>query len=241
MEITKIHQQSFTSLANPIKPYKIETKLGILDVHEVTKEELQQHNFIRNITNFFSNNFASSSEDPCWLMLKREPKSERSKQLQSYLRKYWRSKIKSNDKNTTLLLAKNKDNKLCGACLSFGYDEVPTAKDTTCYIDSIVVSKKYRGYNVGKSLLEKTLESAQKSFNDVFLTGEKTALGFYKKLGFTKLNVQSKSQKNVIDFIAEDRSDYPYFVSLLTKPLNKFKPRWYNVASPEIEKLNNVI
>ena len=127
----------------------------------------------------------------------------------------------------TLLLVKDKRNKIQGACLSYGYDKIPNTKDTVCYIDSIAVSRAYRGFNIGKILIEKTMESAKNKFTDIFLAGEKQAHGFYKNLGFKSLSAETEEEKKIMDYISKRRSDYPEYVELFTKSLNESEKPWY--------------
>ena len=128
----------------------------------------------------------------------------------------------------TLLLVKDKRNKIQGACLSYGYDRIPNTKGLVCYIDSIAINPVFRGLKIGKMLIEKTLESAQNSFTDAFLTGDRSAYGFYKKLGFEPLSDSIKGQKEVIDFLSKRRNDYPKYIEFFTKPLQNSEKRWYD-------------
>ncbi len=65
------------------------------------------------------------------------------------------------------------------------------------------------------------------------------AEGFYKKLGFSHLNPNDKTQNTVINFIAEDVSDYPKYLSFMTKPLQLNKQRWYIDAAEKIKTITN--
>ena len=143
--------------------------------------------------------------------------------------------LKNDDGNMTLLLAKDKYNKIQGACLSYGYNLTDNCQKYTLYIDSICVNKPFRGFKLGNIMLNKTLKASEKSkFTDVFLTGEKKAAGFYTKNGFAELNPTDKNQKKVINLIAEDRSDYPQYIQLFSKPLKTEQPRWYDKTAQEI-------
>ena len=221
-----ISSTSFTSRNNPVKPFLISTKLGELSCFEIPSEQLLNNKTLNEFSHFFCQNFASLTNDPYWL-------SYNNPQYQNNVAKdfvrYLKSKIINDDGNLTMLVAKDKDGKLQGACLSYGFDEVPYVKNTTCYIDSISVNPEYRGFSVGKKLLENTCEINKNTFTDVFLKGEVLAAGFYKKQGYKKLNSNDAGQKFVADFIKSISGDDLNYLLLFTKPLQPKKPRWYSI------------
>ncbi len=227
MDIHTNSYNSFKSKNFPIQPFAIKTKRGKLRVCEVSGKDLKQERFILNLTKLFCKNFASATNDPNWRKFTNPKTFDFNKTLENFV-KYYRSKIVKADENMTLLLVKDKRNKIQGACLSYGCDSVPDTKEITYYIDSIAVNPAYRGFNVGKMLIEKTLESARNKFTDAFLAGDKTAKKFYESLGFETLNINNHSQKQIIDYVSRRRNDIPDYVELYTKPLQKDKPRWYD-------------
>ncbi len=237
MNIQSCHQKSpqFTSRLNPIKPLTIKTKWGKLMLSEATKNEYTQRGFAEKLSRFFSKNFASNTDDPCWLIYNDKSKKHIKNSMIKTFANDIKSIFKNDDGNMTLLLAKDKHNKIQGACLSFGYNLTDSSNKYTLYIDSICVNNPFRGFKLGKIMLNKTLKANEKSnFTDAFLTGEKKAAGFYTKNGFSELNPTDKNQKKVIDLIAEDRIDYPEYIQLFSKPLKPEQPRWYDKASLEI-------
>ena len=135
MNISINTQLSFQSKANPVMPFIIKTKRGRLNVAEVTQRELSRGGFLENLTKFFCKNFASSTNDPAWKIFTKHNNLNYGEDILHFIR-YYTSKIKYGDENMTLLLAKDKRNKIQGACLSYGYDKFPDAKDKACYIDS---------------------------------------------------------------------------------------------------------
>jgi ribosomal protein S18 acetylase RimI-like enzyme len=238
MQVSTNSNLSFTSKLSPIKPFTINTKNGRLFVSEATKKDFSSRNFCKNLSKFFCQNFASHTKNPDWLIFNNSSHREIRNAILETFSKSIQSKFRDNDNTLTILVARDSHNKIQGACISHGFDEVPASKTTTCYIEDIAVSPKFRGFGVGKILLDKTLKSAQKTFTDVFLTGEALAEGFYRKLGFTHLNPKNKLQKNIIDYLAHERSDFPQYIKFLTKPLQKDKSRWYETSGKEIEKIN---
>ena len=234
MKIGTVSQINFKSKANPISPFIIKTKRGRLNVAEITQRDIKREGFFENLTKFFCKNFASSTEDPTWKIFTRHNSLNYGTDIQHLIR-YYSSKVKYGDENMTLLIAKDKRNKIQGACLSYGYDKIPNAKENVCYIDSIAINPAYRGFKLGKIMIEKTLDSAKNKFTDVFLTGDRVASGFYERLGFKPLDKNDEAQKTVIDYISRRRSDYPNYIELYTKPLREYSERWYNECAKEIK------
>lgn len=223
----------FTSRLCPIKPSVVKTKWGKLTLEEVKPLEIRQKCFFENLATFFGKNFTS----PDWQLFKESTKNPEYKMVKDNFVQNLKALFKNDDGNLTLLVARDKHKKIQGACLSYGYDLVPNSKNYTLYIDSICVNKPYRGYSLGKKMLQKTLNAFSKNsnFSDVFLTGEKNALGFYKKMGFSTFNLSDSNQQKVSKFIALDRFDYPKYVDFLTKPLNPNKERWYNRVAQVVD------
>lgn len=225
---------NFQSKANPITPFVIRTKRGRLNVAEVTHRDMRREGFFESLTKFFCKNFASSTNDPTWKIFSKHNNLNYGEDIKHFIR-YYASKVKNGDENLTLLLAKDKRNKIQGACLSYGYDKIPSAKDKVCYIDSIAINQRYRGFKVGKLMMNKILESAKNVFTDAFVAGDKVANGFYERLGFKALDKNDAAQKAVIDYISRRRSDYPKYIELYTKPLREYSERWYNECVNEIK------
>lgn len=235
MEIHRQNFQSpqFTSRLYPIKPSVVNTKWGKLTLEEVKPLEIRQKGFFEKLAKIFGKNFTS----PDWQIFKDPSRKEECKMVTENFAQNLKALFKNDDGNLTLLVARDKQKRIQGACLSYGYDLVPNSKDYTLYIDSICVNRPYRGFSLGKKMLQKTLENSKKSnFTDVFLTGEKHACGFYKKMGFAPLSKQDKNQLKVTNFIALDRFDYPKFVDFLSKPLKPNQERWYNRAAEFIDE-----
>ena len=227
---------SFTSKCCPIKPFTVKTKLGDIHFEELPVENYTKKGFLKNMVDFFCYNFARNTNDPQWLKFQNIANIHEFMRLKNMFRNEYIKVFKNDNGHLTLLVAKNQKDKVCGACLSYGFDEVPNTRNTTLYIDSIAVDKKYRGLDIGKILLEKSVEAGKDFFTDVFLHGEKLAGGFYEKLGFVELNPKNTAQRKVIKYIAADRFDFPEYINLYTKTLDPNKPRWYKLAAKAIDK-----
>ena len=218
---------NFKSKANPVQPFIIKTKHGKLKVSEVTQKDLKRSFFIYNLTKFFCKNFASKTKDPNWKTFGKHRHSYNEDSLKNFI-SYFEARIKCNNDDMTLLLAKDKRNKIQAACLAYGYDGIRGARDITCYIDALAVNPLYRNLSIGKILIEKVLDSAKNKFSDAFLAGDKESFGFYERLGFRPLNKNNARENDLINYIAKRRSDYPKYVELFTKPLKPQEERWYN-------------
>lgn len=227
----------FTSKCCPIKPFTVKTKLGDIRFEELPVENYEHRGFLRKMVNFFCLNFAKNSTDPEWLKFQNPVNRNSFIELKNRFCSEYRHVFKNDDGHLSLLVARNSNNEVCGACLSYGFDEVPGARNTTLYIDSIAVDEKYRGLGIGKILLEKSVEAGKEFFTDIFLHGEKLAGGFYEKLGFKQLNPKNTVQRKVINYLAMDRFDYPEYIYLFTKPLQENKPRWYKSVAKAIDQL----
>lgn len=227
----------FTSRLNPVPPSVMHTVKGKITIYEATKDEIKRNGFAQKLMRFFCKNEASISNHPVLQIFNEPGKTDLCNQIVKVLSDKLKNLLKYDDGNLTLLLAKDKKNKLCGACLSYGYDEIPSVEATTCYIDCIAVDSGFRGLKLGKTMMDKTIQSAQNIFSDMFLKAEVNALGFYKSLGFEELSEMSPNQKKVIDYIVTETlgtGDYQKFLKLCTKPLQKDKSRWYDLASKNI-------
>ena len=232
---------TFTSKCNPIKPVTITTKLGKVRIYEPTDKEVYSKNFLWEVADIFCKNFSTYTKDPGWLLYSKPGNEKLYKGIVEYIRCQLLSQIYEADGHLSLLVARDKNKKMCGACLSRSLDDVPGTFDTTMYIDSIAINEDFRGNGLGRIFMEKVIDADKDHFTDIFLVGEKLAEGFYKKLGFKKLNPKKPDQKKVIDYIAIDRDDYPKYVTLLTKPIQTDKPRWYKLAAKAIDITNEKI
>lgn len=233
MKIQKIQSAcSFRSKNNPLKPFVINTKQGRLFVQEASVEELKNEKFLRKIVHFFIKNFASSTKDPYWLKFNQF--ENRGEMIDSYI-DYLRPKIRKDDGNMSLLMAKDRFGRLCGACWSYGYQQIPEAVDTTCYIEALAVDDKYRGCHLGDRLLTKTMDLNKKTFTDVFLKGEMFATGFYRNMGFEIMSEALPNQKDVVKILASQGEGYPDYIRFFTKPLQVSKQRWFEVVSDRLK------
>ena len=229
---------TFKSRLNPIKPFIQNTKTGELKISEINYDTDITPEFIDKITDFFCENFSKYTTDNFWLRY-RKGSAEEKKQHTQIFNKYY-TKILRNEENhqdLTLLVAKDKYDKIQGVCLSYGCDEIPASKNNVLYIDSVAINDEYKNCGVARAMVEKTLNANKKRFTDTFLTSATMANKFYEKLGFKQFNPADNEQKTILDYIAKHRRDYPEHIMPYSKPLQEDKPRWFTNSAKAIKEL----
>ena len=226
---------TFKSKINPIKPYKLQTRIGEISISEVNFDKELTCKFIRRLNKFFCKNFAQDTKDTNYSIYSKGSLEQRLECEKDFYTRYLRifKNPKLRDKST-ILIAKDSNNNLQGACISTPYFEVPECLNTTLWIDSLAVNKKYRNARIASELLNKTIESNKETFTDVFLTGTISAKKFYEKMGFKILNKAHSAQKTVYDFLRNKRYDIPKYVLPFTKPIQNKKTRWYENSAKAI-------
>lgn len=232
--VNKNNDMNFGSINNPVKPFKVATKYGILTVSEIDYSKDLTPKFIIKLTKFFLRHFSEKTADKTRLIYRNGTPKEKSEYLGRFIMIYRRifnyEKIKP---NLTLLLAKDKKGNIQGACLTHGNLEIPDSLDTTLYVNALAVNKKYRGNELAKRMLETSMEVNKNTFNDVYLTSANSANPFYEKLGFVRLNPDNTEEKIVLDYLKTRRNDYEY-ITPYHKPLQINKPRWYEKCAVKL-------
>ena len=219
---------SFSSRNCPVKPFTIKTPKGTLSCSELDCSKVYKSGFYQKFARYFLDIFANTSSHPFWIKC-RKPTLEQAvydDYVKSTVREY-KKYFKNPD--TTVLLAKDKENRIVGAVYSRSLDlDKPLVDKDTLYIDGLAVSPEYRGQNVGKTLLEKVLKASKDRFSDVFLVAYKESAEFYKKLDFHRMDEYDSSQKFAIKKLADLRIDYPDYADFMHKKLGKnLSDEWY--------------
>ena len=227
---------NFTSINNPVKPFKVSTKHGWLSVEEIGASEYTRPEFIKRITKFFIDNFSKDTKDPFWLTYHNGSPEEKQKTfdiLEGYYAQIFNDK--KNQPNLTLLVAEDENDEIQGACLTYGSHEIPESFESTLYVDSMATNKKYRGQKLAYNMLDKSLKANKNTFTDVYLTSTKFADDFYEKSGFVKLNPDIEVEKTILDHVAKIRQEYPEHITPYHKPLQSDKPRWTKKSAEAIK------
>lgn len=231
MKTQRVDNVYFSSLNNPVKRFKIYTPKGKLHVEEVRLKD-KSVKFSYNISKFINDNFIDGSCDPLWKdYLKPENSLLYIGKNERYA-KYLRDIFKTDDGNTTLLIAKDSQNNIKAAALSLSFNDVPSLKDSRlCSVDALAVDRDYRKFSVGKILMNKSLKSAQQAFTDAVLTGYNKAVPFYKKLGFEILPEDTAKKRFFYSEICKTREDIPEYTQIMYMPLQPDADRFYDRIS----------
>ena len=233
---TTVNQKpTFTSINNPIRAFKIKTKLGNVVVREFKQENCNSQHDLTQLSKFFVDNFIQGSTSPGW------KKFGRHENLVMYRNKvlsfnyFIESVFKKDDGNSNILVAKDKFNNIVGAIITTKLREVRGLSDSkTMYIDSLAVAQEYRRNNVAKILMEKVFLAGKDIYTDVILAGYNRAVPFYQKLGFKKVDLKNPIEKMYYDILREDRTDIPHYTKLLHMPLKPDAERWWQRMSGRI-------
>jgi len=219
---------SFSSLKCPVKPFIIETSKGKLYCSEIDYSKSYDNIFCRKISQFFLDIFANTSSHPFWKKC-RKPTLDKKIYEDYIISTIADYKKNFPDADTTVLLAKDKNNNFVGGIHStkLNLSREITDKDTL-YIDGLAIKTEYRGQNIGKILLEKVIQASKNRFTDVFLVAYKESTGFYEKLNFKKMDKNDSAQDFAIKRLAELRIDYPKYADLMYKKIGeKCSDTWY--------------
>lgn len=214
---TKLNNISFGSKLNPISPFTINTDNGQLFVKEIDVSNITDKKS-RELTKFFCDSFIDNTKDPFLLKFKNKNTLDYIGYLVTVFN-YYTKIFNRDDGHTTLLEARDKNNKLCGAVLTNTFDEQPLHDEKICFLNALAVDENYRKKSVGKILMNKALESAQKAYDDVFVSAEALAEKFYTKNGYRHLEYDNLAEKYVIDEM-NINNDYPTYTKYMTKKLN---------------------
>lgn len=229
MQVKKTNSIYFTSYNNPILPFEVKTRAGILTFREINYKHLPKNAFYKKLASFFLDNFANTSAHPFWEKFRKPflDKQVYNDYIDIDVKNYKKALY---NKNTTILLAKDAEKNIVAAMFARPLKETQTVRDSqTLYIDSIAVAPKYRGNNVGARILEKVLLSSQKRFTDAFLVSYKESVPFYEKMGFKHLRWSNPKHQYVIYEMAKERQDYPDYAEFMYKKLNNSElVPWYS-------------
>lgn len=227
------YQPNFTSRNNPVKPFTVNTKWGKLLIEEVNPREAFSRGFLDKMISFVLKNEIKASSNPFWKQFANltPEKAKELKQIKNKSVGYYRKVFEWDDENTTLLVARGKDKKIQGVCLSRGFFEFPNVTNKACLINLLYVNEHLRGFKLGKRMMEKTINANKNQFTDLFLLSTDCSKSFYEKLGFKKLVPDTETKSKTLDFIHKIgySPEYTTPYNMATQP---DKTRWYDIAEP---------
>ena len=210
---------NFKSRNNPIKPFVVNTPKGKLYVREFSKVDAGSTKEAKKLATFFLDSFINNTKDPWFLSLKQN--NEKYDDAITHFTDYYRSMFKKDDGNLTMLVAHNKDKKLCGAVVTNTFNESGVNDSLTCYIDSVAVSPKFRKCGVGRLLMDKAISCSFDVYKDAFLASDNLAVPFQLKNGFKPLDYSNINQQKIINKINANRGDYPDYITFMYKNLKE--------------------
>ena len=210
---------NFQSKNNPVKPFVINTPKGKLYVHEFKEVDANSSTKPKKLAKFFMDSFINNTKDPWFLSLKKD--EEKYNNAITHFTEYYRSMFKKDDGNLTMLVAHNKDKKLCGAVVVNTLNESGVNDSLTCYIDSVAVSPEFRKSGVGRLLMDKAISCSKDVYTDAFLASDNMAVPFQLKNGFKPLDYSNHNEQKIINKINADRGDYPDYITFMHKKLKE--------------------
>lgn len=210
---------NFKSKNNPVKSFAVSTPKGELHVREFTEVDAICTKEAKKLATFFLDSFINNTKDPWFLSLKKN--KEKYNNAISHFTDYYRSMFEKDDGNLTILVAHNKDKKLCGAVVTNTLNESGVNDSLTCYIDSVAVSPEFRKCGVGRLLMDKAIYCSNDVYKDAFLASDNMAVPFQLKNGFKPLDYSNINEQKIINKINADRGDYPAYITFMYKNLKE--------------------
>lgn len=220
--ITRINNQnfSFTSLNNPVKPFRVLAENRAVKFKEIDYFKLLSDKELNNLGEFFLDNFAKTSTHPFWEMCRKNARNFNKDLYHAHLEQAVINDIKLNliEPDTTLMIGYDKGHKIVGAILANALKVFSGEKTSeVLYLNMLAVNENYRGNNIGKKLLKSLLESSKDRFKKTFLVAYKESEPFYKKQGFRELDIEFDDEFELQKDFAKLRIDYPEYASFLIK------------------------
>lgn len=208
MQIVPLSNTNFESKNIPIKPYTLKTKNGVLNISEVTKQELKSIKFFKEVIETFFKNLSKSSTDPLFKFYKTDHAKyiKRKPQLYMGYRKNLNKNLDSNP-NRTFLVARDDKGHIQAICDTSENYWVPNTGNSL-YVRNFVVNDEYKRQGVGKSMLETIINASKNSFENVYLHSTKGAIDFYKHLDFKELDKSNTTHNNILKYLKENSQEY---------------------------------
>lgn len=202
MNINFSNTQSFGSIKNPVKPFEIDTPQGKLYVSEVTRNTYNYENTANYIIKFANKNIS---------------KTKIGAFISNHISKSSVPEILNKNDDATLLVARDKDNKICGSM--FAYADEKSKKMLEIY--DVAVDKKYRGNNVSTKMFNAI---SKDDYDELFLQAKNSAVPVYKKWGFEEFEPKNKAEEVALKFIAMLGTVASF--TMMHKSLNENSKNW---------------
>lgn len=221
----------FGSKNRPVKAFEISTKQGKLFVNEMNALDCSSEEEVYNISKFFIDNFIESSTHPGWKVYKEPSNKDLYERRINAYGNSLKDIFAKDDGNSTVLVAKDANNKVKAGVVAYSYNEVKELEDPkTFYFRSLAVDKQYRRNNIATILMNKTFETTKGLFTDALLSAYNKAVPLYLKLGFKKPNINNPVIKAVVDKACEHDTSVPKYSKFMSKILDENATRWWKRA-----------
>ena len=225
------HAISFGSVNRPVESFKIPTTADELVVSEMKAADCRAEKDTYNLAKFFTDNFIDGSSDPGWARYKDPEYADSYKVQVKSIVKFINSVFAKDDGNSTILVARDSENKIRGGIIGCSFDEFRGLEDPkTYYIDSFAVDKTYRKNKVGTILMNKSLETTKGLFTDAILAGYNKAVPMYSKFGFKLMDISNPEARAVFERVRKERGDIPKYTQLMELTLDENATRWWKRA-----------
>ena len=228
---------NFKSRYNPVPGFSINTKLGKLNVKEVSLKDKNIDNDIVQSANLFLYNYATNTEDPGFLRFVNTSDKEYKRGVSNFA-DFIKKTLITDDGNITYLIARDSSGKIQASCITSSLDEFGGVCDkNTLYVNNVAVNKNYRGNHVGSIMTNKIIDASQNRFSDLVLVADNCAIPSYKKGWNLEIFApKDATQLKALDIMAKSRPDYPDYVNFMHKPLDNNKTRWWERLVTLVEK-----
>lgn len=215
---------SFGSKNCPIEPFTVNTKNGPIFVAEQSIQDSRA-------AAVFSTNCGIEAF-PYWRQIL-STKEKISEQVDCFQFTHYRC-LNKKDGNSTILIGKDSQNKIRALFSMQSFENIhgintALSDRKTGYIEECMIDSKYRSLGLGKILLEKLMETTKGHFTDVMLLSEDKASVFYKRNGFSDINLENSIIKKFSDCIFANQFVEEHS-TILTKSLDSSHPWWKRIA-----------
>ena len=167
MKIQSITNTNFSSLKYPIKPFKLNTSKGCVSCCEIDYLKSIDSKNLKQLGEFFLDNFAASSSHPFWKLCQKKNKFFNKHVYNDYLRNDICKKIKNNliNPDSTIMIGKNNKNEIVAAIVTTPFEH----KENSLYIDMLAVSQKYSGNHIAEKFIEEVCKASMQEYQEMFL------------------------------------------------------------------------
>lgn len=199
MQVNNVNNTtSFTSRNNPIPAETFISALGKITMSEASDKDITPVAKLlrrRELDSYKLLNFYGEGKEEAKEFLKKINRNSWLRDIKAYLIKL----LEKPDGNSSLLVAKNEDNKVIGFATMQSLDGV---KEKVGIIDNIYLDFKYSKGNLGQYLLYKITKSGQGQFSHTVTKSPYIGDSVYQDIGYKPIPTSA----HILDIIAKDEN-----------------------------------